>query len=244
MTRARKCPHRMADLLEHLVDQKCREGSCTLGAAARAEAPHLTACRHKELVAAVRASDASKTRLKPATVKVGVDDIVDEPSPEAVSMLEALLPNTLYLVVEGLDKAIQRRLLGIAGAIEANRIALCGQGKPPSLSQRGGAPPACPHFDQTARVLPHRQALLPGAYFVPVSCGMEIEQAQRQAQRVPCRPAPQLRCSTSDPVGPTRCPVLPDDLRELLKDLLSDAVLDALLRLLGAHVGDKPLGAF
>jgi hypothetical protein len=93
-------------------------------------------------VTAVRASDTSKARLKPAAVKIGVDDIVDEGSPEAVALLEALLPNALNLVVQCLDQAIQGRLLRLASTIEADSSTLGGQGKAPSLSQRGRTQPS------------------------------------------------------------------------------------------------------
>ena len=121
-------PHCVPDLFEHLVGQESREGRSTLCPTTRAEASLLAACRHEVLIATVRASDASKARLKSAAVQVGVDDIVDEDSPEAVALLEAPLPDTLDLVVQCLDQAIERRFLRLAGTIEAYSSALCRQG--------------------------------------------------------------------------------------------------------------------
>ncbi len=132
----------MANLLENLVCQEGCKGSRSFGATAGAETSPLTACRHQELVAAVPAFDAGETCFEPAAFKIPLDDVVDKTSPEAVALLEAILPEPLGLVVESLDEQVQGSLLGIAGAIEADGIALCGQGKPPSLSQRGRLVPA------------------------------------------------------------------------------------------------------
>jgi len=81
---------------------------------------------------AVRASDTSKARLEPATVKIGVDDIVNEDPPKAVALLEPPLPNAFDLVIKCLDEAVQGRLLWLAGTIEADSSTLGGQGKTPS----------------------------------------------------------------------------------------------------------------
>jgi len=121
-----------------VIGQESRESRCPLGTTAWAEASFLAACRHEELITAVRTSDTSKARLEPATVKIGVDNIIDEDPPESVVLLEALLPDVLNLVVECLDQAIQGRLLRLASTIEADSSTLGGQGKAPSLSQRGG----------------------------------------------------------------------------------------------------------
>jgi hypothetical protein len=93
----------VADLLEHVVGQEGREGGCPLGPTTRAESPLLPTRRYQKLIAAVRASDTSEARLKSAAVKISVDDIVDEGSPETVALLEAFLPNALDLVVVGPD---------------------------------------------------------------------------------------------------------------------------------------------
>jgi len=86
------------------------------------------------LGAAARTSHPGKARLKAAAVKIGVDDIFDEGSPEAVALLEALLPDALDLV----DQTIQWRLLRLAGSIKADGTC-CDQGELLSVSQRGWA---------------------------------------------------------------------------------------------------------
>ncbi|MCD4748540.1 MAG: hypothetical protein K8R59_04125 [Thermoanaerobaculales bacterium] len=128
----------MSNFFEHLIGQKSREGRRTLGAAAGAETSLLTACRHEKLGAAARTSHPGKTRLKSAAVKIGVDDIVDEGSPKAVTLLEVLLPDAPNLAVECLDQAVQGGLLRLAGTIEAGRRTFCDQGKLLPESQRGG----------------------------------------------------------------------------------------------------------
>ncbi len=132
----------MANLLEHFVGQEGRKGGRSFGPATGAEPPQLAACRHQELVAAGPAFDAGETCFEPAAGKIPLDDVVNKTSPEAVAPLEAIFPESLDLVVEGLDEPVQGCLLGIAGAKKANRVALCGQGEPPSLSQRGWLVPA------------------------------------------------------------------------------------------------------
>jgi len=96
--------------------------------------------RHCSLLSAfgtaARTSHPGKARLEAAAVKIGVDDIFDEGSPEAVALLEALLPDTLDLVVEGLDQMIQGRLLRLAGSIKADST-FCDQGELLPVSQRG-----------------------------------------------------------------------------------------------------------
>lgn len=132
----------MANLLEHFVGQEGRKGGRSFGAAAGAEPPQLAACRYQELVTAGPAFDAGETCFESTAFEILLDDVVNKTSPEAVASLEAILPESLDLVVEGLDEPVQGCLLGIAGAEKADRVALCGQGKPPSLSQRGRLVPA------------------------------------------------------------------------------------------------------
>ena len=128
----------MPNLFEHLIGQEGRKGGRPLGPTTRAETPLLTTCRHKKLVATVRAPDTGKARLKSAAVKVGVDDIINEDPPEAVAPLEPLLPHTFDLVVHCLDQAVQGRFLRLAGSIKADG-AFCDQGKLLPVSQRGGS---------------------------------------------------------------------------------------------------------
>jgi hypothetical protein len=131
----------VSNFFEHLVGQKSCKGRRTLGAAAGAETSLLAACCHEKLGAAVRASDAGKTRLEATAVKIGGDDTIDEGSPEAIALLEALLPEALNLVVKSFDEAIQGRLLRLAGSIKTDRI-FCDQGMLLPVSQRGGINPA------------------------------------------------------------------------------------------------------
>ena len=127
----------MSNFFEHFIGQKCPESRSTLGTTARAKTSSLTARCHEKLGAAVRASDTGKTRLEATAVKIGVDDTIDEGSPEAI----ALLPEALNLVVKSFDEAIQGRLLRLAGSIKADRT-FCDQGKLLPVSQRGGMNPA------------------------------------------------------------------------------------------------------
>ena len=131
----------MSNFFEHLVGQKSCKGRSTLGTTARAKTSSLTARCHEKLGAAVRASHAGKTRLEATAVKIGVDDTIDEGSPEAIALLEALLPEALNLVVKSFDEAIQGRLLRLAGSIKADRT-FCDQGMLLPVSQRGGMNPA------------------------------------------------------------------------------------------------------
>ncbi len=96
----------MTDRFENFIDKESREGSRTLGAAGRAESPLLATCRHKKLVAAFRTSDTGKTCLKSAAIKVGVDNIIDKTTPEAVDFLEAFFPHSLYRFVMGLHEPV------------------------------------------------------------------------------------------------------------------------------------------
>ena len=131
----------MAGRLEHLLAQQGGKLRCPLGSTRGAEAAPTAAARHEVLVLTRRAPDPGEGCFEPPTVQVALDDVVYESPPEAVALLEALLPRALCLVVECLDKAIQGRLLWLACPKEADSGTLCGQGEAPSLSQRGGALP-------------------------------------------------------------------------------------------------------
>ncbi len=155
----------MSDLFEYFVGQESREGGCPLGPTTRAETPLLTTRRHKKLVTAVRASDTGKARLKSAAVKVGVDDIIDEDPPEAVALLEALIPNALDLVVNCLDEAVKGRFLWLSGTIEADGSALCRQGIPLPLCSVEGSTERDP-IPAESQAQSNAPASPPGRFFL------------------------------------------------------------------------------
>jgi len=145
-----ECPHLVADRLEHLVAQQGGKLRRPLGSTRRAEAAPTAAARHEVLVLTRRAPDPGEGCFEPSAVQVALDDVVYEAPPEAVALLEALLPQALCLVVECLDKAIQGRPLWLACPKEADSGTLCGQGEAPSLSQRGGAQPGWTNLRRAA----------------------------------------------------------------------------------------------
>ena len=77
-------------------DTERREGSSTFRAAGRTESPLLATCRHEKLVTAVQTFDAGKTRFESPAIQVGIDDIVNEASPETVDPFETVFPNALH----------------------------------------------------------------------------------------------------------------------------------------------------
>jgi hypothetical protein len=133
----------MAYWFEHLLAKKCREDRGSLRTAARTETPTFAGQGHQKLVVALIAVDTREACLEEPTFQIPIDNIIDKPAPETVAPLVTLLPQTLDLLVVGLDKAIQGGGSGISDTVQAGGTALCRQGDSPSLLQRERDTPAC-----------------------------------------------------------------------------------------------------
>jgi hypothetical protein len=130
-------------MIEDLVcQQRCEDGS-SFCSTRGAKTSGLARERQKKLRLALVAERAREACLEEPTVQIPIDNIIDKPAPEPVDPLVTLLPQTLDLLVVGLDKAIQGGGSGISGTVQAGSTALCRQGDSPYLLQRERDTPAC-----------------------------------------------------------------------------------------------------
>ncbi len=119
----------MADVFEELVLEKGGESGSSFGIARRTDASLFAAECQKALASAPQALEPGEARFDRATIEVASDDGIDETAPIAVFFLEALLPQSLDVLVVGLEKLIKGGGPSVAGAVEGGSGALLSRGE-------------------------------------------------------------------------------------------------------------------
>jgi len=127
----------VADVGEHLLAQEGGERGGALGGAGWAQAAALAGERDEELGAAGATAHPGEPVLQDAAVEIGADGLIREGPPEAIVAFVLLLPGGTHVRVVRLDRAIQRRRLGVARAVE--RAIGTGHGSPWSRGVDGQA---------------------------------------------------------------------------------------------------------
>ena len=114
----REDPLGMAHLLHDLVLEEGRHLRRPLGSAGGAQPAPLAGERDQELLGTAPAANPREDTFPNAAVEVAGHHAVDETAPEAVTVLEALLPASLEALVEGLEQPVERRLGRPPAAVE------------------------------------------------------------------------------------------------------------------------------
>jgi hypothetical protein len=100
----------MGDVFEDVVGEERGQLGPALGGARGAQLALLAGERDEHLVAALSTANACEALLPDTAVEVAGDRGVPAALPEAVARLEALLPDELDGLVEGLEELVQRGL--------------------------------------------------------------------------------------------------------------------------------------
>ncbi len=132
----------MPHLLDDFLTKKRTEDGSPFGSARSAQTPPGTAKCDQILRPTLIAVDPGKASFIVATGLEGEHDLIDESAPETVALLETVLPRTLDLVVEVVDKPIQRRLSRLPGTVKRGTGCRQKQG-PPCLQKTQTALRTC-----------------------------------------------------------------------------------------------------
>jgi hypothetical protein len=178
-------------LLDHLVSDERRQLRTALGSTGWAQAPLLARERHQGLLGTARAANPSEARVPDAAVEVAGHHVIPATTPEAVTGLEALLPDTLHGVEERLEQLEQRRLARISRLVDGERHgALAGRAacpladsrrKSPRPSEMGRNPPGA----SRATAAPRLSSALGSATLRTPQLPQDVRLRRRQAAMAP-----------------------------------------------------------